>query len=193
MFGKIPSAPQFGSSPNIHQSSPNFHQSFCSLSGHPIDDIHFRKIFTEWEESIITPLYKSKGVALERGNYQGLKLLDQVMKVLQRVVENFLWQVHIHDMQFGFMPGCSTTDVIFIVRQLQEKFYAVNKTLYMVFVDLEKAFDQVPRRVICWALRKLGVYEWLVRLIQSIIKTPEAECVLVETLTKSSVWNWAFT
>ena len=42
-------------------------------------------------------------------------------------------------MQFGFMPGRSTTDATCIVRQLQEKFYAINKTLYMTFVDLEKA------------------------------------------------------
>ena len=39
-------------------------------------------------------------------------------------------------MQFGFVPGRSTTNAIFIVRQLQEKFWAVNKTLYMAFVDL---------------------------------------------------------
>ena len=51
-------------------------------------------------------------------------------------------------MQFGFMPGRSTTDAIFVVRQLQEKFYAANKTLYMAFVDQEKAFDCVPIRVI---------------------------------------------
>ena len=36
----------------------------------------------------------------------------------------------------------------------------------MVFVDLEKVFDQVPRKVIWWALRKLGVEEWIVRLVQ---------------------------
>ena len=74
-------------------------------------------------------------------------------------------------MQFG----------IFIVRQLQEKFYAVNKTLYMAFVDLEKAFDRVPRRFIWWALHKLhvGVDEWLVRLMKGIMKTSPAECVLL--------------
>ena len=34
----------------------------------------------------------------------------------------------------------------------------------MVFVDLEKAFDRVPREVVQWAMRKLGVEEWLVRI-----------------------------
>ena len=36
----------------------------------------------------------------------------------------------------------------------------------MAFVDLEKAFDHVPWKVIWWTLRKLGVEEWLVRLVQ---------------------------
>ena len=44
------------------------------------------------------------------------------MKVLERVAENFLLrQLYINDMQFGFMPGHSTTDAIFIVSQLQDK------------------------------------------------------------------------
>ena len=52
--------------------------------------------------------------------------------------------VKIDDMQFGFMAGRSTTDAIFIVRQLQEKYLARNKELWMAFVDLKKAFDRVP-------------------------------------------------
>ena len=43
-----------------------------------------------------------------------------------------------------------------------------NNPLYMAFVDLEKAFDRVPRDVIWWAMRKLGIDEWLVRLVQSM-------------------------
>ena len=39
--------------------------------------IHFGKIPAEWEESIIVSLYKGKDFALERGNYGGLRLLDQ--------------------------------------------------------------------------------------------------------------------
>jgi len=34
-------------------------------------------------------------------------------------------------------------------------------------VDLEKAFDRVPREVIRWAVRKLGVEEWLVSAVMS--------------------------
>ena len=38
----------------------------------------------------------------------------------------------------------------------------------MAFVDLEKVFDRVPRKVIWWVLRKLGVEEWTVRLVQGM-------------------------
>ena len=40
--------------------------------------------------------------------------------------------------------------------------------LYMAFLDLEKASERVPRKVIWWALRKLGVEEWIVRLVQGM-------------------------
>ena len=124
---------------------------------------------TDWQESFIVNLYKGKGDALNRGNYRGLKLIEQVLKVLERVVEGLIRQrVEIDEMQCGFMSG--TTDAIFIVRQLQEKHLAANKPLYMAFVDLEKAFDRVPRDVIWWAMCKLGIDEWLVRLVQSMYK-----------------------
>ena len=127
------------------------------------------KVPSNWEQSFIVCLYKGKGDALERGNYRGLRLTEQVMKVLERIVDGLIRQLmSIDNSQFGFVPGRGTTDTIFVVRQLQEKYLAANKRLYMAFVDLEKAFDRVPRKVIWWALRKLGVEEWIVRLVQGI-------------------------
>ena len=79
---------------------------------------------SDWEDSFIINIYKGKGDALERGNYRGLKLLDHVMKGIERVIEKIIRErISIDDMQFGFMPDCGTTDAIFKRRSIayQEK------------------------------------------------------------------------
>ena len=38
----------------------------------------------------------------------------------------------------------------------------------MCFVDMEKAFDRVPRKVMEWALRKKGLSEVMVRAVMSL-------------------------
>ena len=63
------------------------------------------KVPTDWEQNFIVCLYKGKGDALDRGNYRGLKLRKQVMKILERIVDGLLRQVvSIDDSQFGFVP-----------------------------------------------------------------------------------------
>jgi len=82
---------------------------------------------------------------MDGGSYRGITLLEQSMKVVERIFKDRIWQqVDIYDMQSGFMKGKGTTDDIFIVRQMQEKFRAKGKKLSFGFMDLEKAFDRVP-------------------------------------------------
>ena len=110
--------------------------------------------------SYIVNIFKGKGDALSCGNYRGLKLQEQGMKIMEHILNTIIRsQVSIDEMQFGFMPSRSTTDAIFILRQLQERFLSKKRNLYFAFVDLEKAFDRVPRKVLWWALRKLEVEE----------------------------------
>ena len=88
--------------------------------------------------------------------------MKHAMKVVERIFEHRIrQQTEIDDMQFGFMKGKGTTDAIFMARQTKENFRE-GKKLYFGFVDLEKTFDRVPRKVISWAMRKLVVEEWLV-------------------------------
>ena len=123
----------------------------------------------DWQTSVIVNCFKGKGDALECGNYRGLKLLDHVMKVFERVIEKLIWEkVDIDAMQFGFMPGKGTTDAIFLVRQLQEKYLGKKKKLFFAFVNLEKAFDQVPQDIVKWAMHKLRVDEWLIGVVMSM-------------------------
>ena len=51
---------------------------------------------------------------------------------------------------------------------MQEKYQKKNKKLYMCFVDMEKAFDRVPRKVMEWAMRKKGLSEVIVRAVMSL-------------------------
>ena len=55
-----------------------------------------------------------------------------------------------------------------MARQMQENFRVKGKKLYFGFEELEKAFDRVPREMISWAMRKLGVEEWLVSAVMSM-------------------------
>ena len=85
----------------------------------------------DWRKNILVPVYKGKGDPLVCSAYRAIKLLEQPMKVLERVLEKGIrCQVSIDKMQFGFMPGKRTTDGIFIILQVQEKHQAKKKKLY---------------------------------------------------------------
>ena len=121
--------------------------------------------------SELVPIYKGKGDVLECSSSRGIKLLEHGMKVAERVLERRLKQtVEIDKMQFGFTPGTGTTHAIFIARQLQKRYSGKHRKLWWAFVDLEKAFDRVSRKVVEWTMRKLGVEEWLVRAVMAMYK-----------------------
>ena len=127
------------------------------------------KMPKSWYSSEIVPIYKGKGDVMECGSSRGIKLLEHGMKVMESVLDKRIREVvNISEMQYGFRAGRSTTDAIFIARQLQEKFREKDRPLWWAFVDLEKAYDRVPREVVRWALRSAGVVEWLVRTIMAM-------------------------
>ena len=124
------------------------------------------RIPTSWKESTTIALYKGKGDALDCSKHRGLRLLEHGFKIYEKVLEGKLRKITtIGENQFGFRSERSTIGAIFIVRQLQEKFLEKKKKLYHIFVDLEKAFDKIPRKAIEWALRRQLVPEILVQMV----------------------------
>jgi hypothetical protein len=99
-----------------------------------------------------------------------LFLLISVFFLLwERIFEHRLRGViNVTENQFGFMPGRSTMEVIFLIRQLMERCREQKKDLHMDFIDLEKAYDKVPRNVMWWALQKHKVSTKYITLIKDM-------------------------
>ena len=123
----------------------------------------------DMKDSKIVTLYKNKGDKSDCNNYRGISLLSIVGKLFARIIlrrlQRLADQVY-PESQCGFRAGRSTIDMIFSVRQLQEKCREQNKPLYMAFIDLTKAFDLVSRDGLFKILEKIGCPPKLLLLIR---------------------------
>ncbi|MCI4382158.1 hypothetical protein PGIGA_G00260570 [Pangasianodon gigas] len=127
------------------------------------------KMPEEWRSSVLVPIFKNKGDVQSCSHYRGIKLMSHTMKLWERVVEARLRKVvEICEHQYGFMPRKSTTDAIFALRILMEKYRDGQRELHCVFVDLGKAYDRVPREELWYCMRKSGVAEKYVRVVQDM-------------------------
>ena len=123
----------------------------------------------EWRDSILIPIFKNKGDVQSCSNYRGIKLISHSMKLWEKVVERRLRsELTFSEQQYGFMPGKSTTDALFALRVLMEKYREGQKELHCVFVDLEKACDKVPREEVWYCMRKSGLAEKYVRIVHDM-------------------------
>lgn len=114
----------------------------------------------QWKDASIVTIYKTKGDKADCGNYRGISLLAVAGKVLakvmlQRLISNITESI-LPESQCGFRKDRSTVDMIFTARQLQEKCREQHQDLFMVFVDLSKAFDTVQRELLWDVLLWIG-------------------------------------
>ena len=95
--------------------------------------------------------------------------MSHTMKLWERIIEaRISKEVTIAEQQFGFMPGSSTTDAIFCLRMLLEKWTEGQKAVHCDFVDLEKAYGRVPGEELWECLRLAETSECYIKIIKNM-------------------------
>ena len=135
----------------------------------------------DWRAGIILPLWKRKGSRQICSNYRGITLLSVpgklfAMSLLDRC-STFLRRKR-RVQQAGFMPGRSTTEQMFTMRQLIEKTREFHQKAYIAFVDFKAAFDSVDRRSLWLILRTTGLPKKYCSLFEKLYEDTES-CVQV--------------
>ena len=145
------------------------------------------EIPADWKHGHIVKIPK-KGDIKECKNWRGITLLSIPGKVFNRVLlERMKGAVDkkLRDEQAGFRKERSCTDQIATLRMILEQSVEWNSSLYITFVDFEKAFDSVDRETLWKLLDHHGIPRKIINLIRNTYDPSTCQVIHDGSLTES--------
>ena len=144
---------------------------------------------TPWTQSLVITLSKKGSAAVQQcQNYRTISLISHPSKVILKIILNILMpqaEKLIAEEQAGFRAGRSTTEQIFNLRILCEKYIQHQQDLYHVFIDFKKAFDRVWHAALWATMKKYNISTNLIQVIKNLYN--KATCAI---LFNSSIGDW---
>ena len=144
------------------------------------------KVPEEWRTGLIVPIWKKNG---DPGKYT---LLSHIMKLLERILDVRIRkkvEQELGEEQQGFRKGRGTTDGMFALRQMVEKRLEMQGRMAVGFVDLEKAYDTVPREMVMATVRWMGVPEAEARMVEAMYERTKGRVVVGSWLSEEFLVN----
>ena len=143
----------------------------------------------EWKANYLVPLPKS-GDTTRCDRWRGIILSSVVGKVFSRIINGRLQhyiekEALLPETQCGFRPGRGTLDMVFTLRMALEIARVKSHPLYVVFVDLAKAYDSVCRETLWTIMEKKGIPPHLITLIRDFYTGKGAKISVEGVLSKS--------
>ena len=116
--------------------------------------VHNLEIPRQWKEGEIISIYKGKGKKGKCSNERGITLSSNFGKFYERIInERIKGKMKASDHQGGGKKGANTADHILILKELQK----VEKTTYITFLDVTKAYDKAWADALLYVINKRGV------------------------------------
>ena len=130
-----------------------------------------------WNKSFIILIHKS-GDKCNPGNYRGISLINCLSKFFSSILNNRLinfMKNNFSNCQFGFRENHRTTDSLFILKSLINKYlHKNNEKIYACYVDLKGAFDSVWRDGLLFKLANLGIGKNIYTVIKKQLSNTES-------------------
>jgi hypothetical protein len=138
----------------------------------------FNKVLTcgiypmEWGEGIITSIFKG-GCVDETNNYRGITITSCLGKLFNSIMncrlDSFTKENRLGcKEQIAYEKGARTTDHIFVLQTLTQKYLSENKKIFACFVDMKKAFDSVLHNAILYKLFKANINGNFFKIIETM-------------------------
>lgn len=121
----------------------------------------------QWNIGRLNVLPKKGDLSLPK-NYRGIMLLENAYKIIAIILHRRLLPIEEsldHESQCGFRPGRGCMDAVFTVKSALKKRREHGLETWVLFLDLVKAFDRVPRNALWKVLEKYGVPVKLINLL----------------------------
>ena len=127
----------------------------------------------QWNRSIILPIHK-KGYLKDPDNYRGISLMDSICKIFMHVLNTRLtewcdFNNVIDEAQAGFWKKYSTTDNIFVLMSLVQKYLTKKRgRFYCIFIDFSKAFDSIRHDKLWESMERKGISGNYLKIFKSL-------------------------
>ena len=148
---------------------------FCAVFNHIFDKGEYP---TQWSEGLINALHK-KGNRTDPDNYRKITINVVMGKIFDSILNSRLYfkneALNLDDpCQFGFTPGSSTTDCVFVLDTIISYQQAMRKPVYLCFVDFTKAFDYINRNALYYKLMHQNIGDKMLKIIISMYDKAKA-------------------